>query len=111
MAHIPVARGLAVCEQVIVEEGTRNVKLVNCFTTRVVPAFPVEAQPFVVLAFLADGFGEITMEVVVQRLDTLGIVDRASRIVCRKCVSSTRCRGACFPSQAPMSFTCALTSN
>jgi hypothetical protein len=32
MAERPMARAVFLCERVIVEEGTRNVSLVNCFT-------------------------------------------------------------------------------
>jgi hypothetical protein len=36
MAQRPIAIGLQVCEQVIYEEETRNVTLVNCFRQRYV---------------------------------------------------------------------------
>jgi hypothetical protein len=86
MAHIPTARGLAVCEQVIIEEGTKNVTLVNCFTGKRARRFPAEEIKFVVFAFLSAGEGEINIEVNVesltdftafyQRFQRLQLVDR-----------------------------------
>jgi hypothetical protein len=71
MNHRPIAIGLLVCEQVIVEEGTGNVTPVNCFSRRRVPSFPADPFPFVVFAFLTDGAGQIPLEVLIHRLDTL----------------------------------------
>lgn len=58
MKHMPIAVGLFLCEQVIVEERTRNVTPVNCFTQRAVKAFPGSFS-FVLFAVLTDGLGEI----------------------------------------------------
>jgi len=69
MSQRPVAIGLFLCEQVIVEERTHNLTLVNCFHRWGVEAFPSEPVPFVVFALLTDGNGEIRLRVVVQRLD------------------------------------------
>ena len=41
MSQRPVAIGLLLCEQLIIEEGTKNVTPVNCFTQRSA-AFPVD---------------------------------------------------------------------
>lgn len=70
MAQLPIAIGLVLCEQVIIEEGTRNITPVNCFNVREVDDIPGRAS-FCVLAWLADGKGEKTAELVVQRLDNL----------------------------------------
>jgi hypothetical protein len=67
----PVAVGLILCEQVIVEENTRNVTLVNCFTRVRVRDFPAEWQRLAVLAVLTDGLGEATVSLTVSRQDTL----------------------------------------
>lgn len=77
--QIPIAVGLAICEQIIVEENTRNVTLVNCFVERSFEQFPSGPAPFVAFAYLTNGLGEITLEVVVERLDTLDVVHRYSR--------------------------------
>lgn len=76
MPQRPVAVGLLVCEQVIVEERTRNVTPVNCFTHRTVERFPSEGFPFVVFAILTDGSGDIPLEVRISRLDTLDEIFR-----------------------------------
>ena len=73
MRQIPVARGLAVCDCVIVEERTRNISMINCFTTKRVSAFPAEVR-FAIVAFLADGNGDIPMIVCIERLDTVETV-------------------------------------
>jgi hypothetical protein len=72
----PVAIGLLLCEQVIVEEGTRNITPVNCFLHRTVHRLPSELVPFIVLALFTNGRGKMPLEVVVQRLDTLEVVHR-----------------------------------
>src|SRR6266542_1706349 len=78
MPKLPIAVGLSLCEQVVIEEKTRNVTLVNSFTERAAKQFPSEPIPFVVFALLTDGFGEVTLEVAVERLDTLEDVYRKS---------------------------------
>ena len=81
MIQRPVAIGLTLCEQVIIEEGTRRVTLVNCFTRHTVERFPSETFPFIVFAILADGLGEMLLEVVIHRLDTLEETYRAGQQV------------------------------
>ena len=78
MNHRPVVLGLLPCEQVIIEESTRNVTPVNCFTQRIVRQLPSEAFPFIVFAILTDAAGEIPLEIVIQRLDSLDEIYRRS---------------------------------
>jgi hypothetical protein len=78
MNQKPVALGLHLCEQVIVEEKARNVTLVNCFTHRCVQLFPSEPITFHVVATLTDGIGEIPPELALQRLDTFEEIYRRS---------------------------------
>ena len=75
MNQRPAAIGLLLCEQVIVEEKTRNVTPVNCFTYRTAERFP-RMRSFTVFAILTDGLGEISLEIALQRLDTLDEVYR-----------------------------------
>ena len=70
MDEQPVALGLMVCEKVIVEEHTHNVSLVNCFISMKVEDVPSEPRRFDVFAALTNGFGDVTLEVVIERLDT-----------------------------------------
>ena len=42
MSQRPVVVGLLLCESLIVEEGTHNVTLVNCFSKRKAKRFPSE---------------------------------------------------------------------
>ena len=76
MSQRPVAIGLLLCEQLIVEEGTKNVTLVNSFTQRTAETFPWTSPPFTVVAWLTNGEGAITLEVVVEDADTLEELDR-----------------------------------
>lgn len=71
MKQIPATIGVYLCEQVIIEEATKNVTLVNCFTRREMRQFPSEPFPIVVFATLTDGLGVLDLEVILQRLDTL----------------------------------------
>ncbi len=71
MSQRPIAIGLLLCEQLIVDEDTKNVTPVNCFTQRLAETFPWTSPPFLVMAWLTDGEGEITLEVVVERANTL----------------------------------------
>src|SRR5476651_643848 len=77
MAKLPVAIGLSLCEQVIIEAKTHNITLVNCFTHRTLDHFPAVA-PFVVFALLTGGFGEVPLDLVVQELDDFDEVYRIS---------------------------------
>jgi hypothetical protein len=70
MLQRPSAVGLFVCEQLIVEEGTKNLTVVNAFVRRTVASFPAEPFPFLVFALLTDGLGEGTVDVVISRIDT-----------------------------------------
>jgi hypothetical protein len=78
MEQRPISIGLLVCDQVVIEEKTRNVTLVNCFTNRTVERFPAVMSSFVVFAGLTNGSGETPFEIVIQRLDTLDEIYRRS---------------------------------
>lgn len=70
MSQIPTVIGLLLCEQVVIEERTHNVTLVNCFTRFNVAMFPSERQRFAVFAALTDRLGDIELKLTVQRLTT-----------------------------------------
>jgi hypothetical protein len=71
VAQRPVAVSLLLCEQIIIEAGTRNCPPVNCFSRRYVEQVPSEPISFAVLAYLADGIGEMQLELFIERLDTM----------------------------------------
>jgi hypothetical protein len=71
MIQRPNAVGLMLCQQVIIEEKTRNRTLVNNFSRLEVKNFPASVPPFSVVSTLTDGMGEMTLTLVVARLDTL----------------------------------------
>jgi hypothetical protein len=79
MAQIPTVIGLLVCEKAIVEEGTKNVSLINCFTTLRVQRIPSEPRQFTVFAALIDGAGPITFDVVVTQVADGRVLYRQSR--------------------------------
>lgn len=76
MIQKPVAISLLTCEQIIVDEGTRNVTPVNCFSKRLVKALPSEGLSFSVFALLTDGIGDTELSVLIKRLDTDAIIFR-----------------------------------
>jgi hypothetical protein len=71
MIQIPNAVGLTVCQQAIIEEGTKNVTLVNTFTRLAVKKFPTPPQQLVAHALLTDGIGTVKLSVIISRMDTL----------------------------------------
>jgi hypothetical protein len=79
MLQRPTAVGVLLCEQVIVEEGTKNLTLVNSFSRRTVRSFPAEPFSFTVFALLTDGLGDVTIDVVISRLDTMEDLYQRSR--------------------------------
>ena len=103
MSRKPIAIGLLICEQVIVEETTRNVTPVNCWSRRAYPGFPSEPETLVAFAFLTGGLGEMSLEVVVHSLDNWDVVRRlthASRFdnVLQEYRCTFRIRHMTFPS-------------
>jgi hypothetical protein len=74
MSQRPIAIGLLLCEQVIIEEDTKNVTPVNCFTRRVAEAFPWRSPPFTVLAWLTNGEGAVALEVIIEAAASLEIL-------------------------------------
>ena len=76
MAAPLIARGLFLCEQVIFEEGTRNVTMVNAFNKRVVNEVPSETHRFFAFAELTNGYGIVPIILACQRLDTLEPVSK-----------------------------------
>lgn len=69
MSRTPTTLGLLLCEQVVVEEGTRNVTLVNCFTRRQLSGDAPESLSFVIFTLLTNGQGTTPVEVAVHRMD------------------------------------------
>jgi hypothetical protein len=67
----PSAVGLISCRLVIVEDKTRNVTLANTFQRLAFASFPAIPEPFCVYTVLTDGLGDIVLDLVVSRCDTL----------------------------------------
>jgi hypothetical protein len=62
--------GLLLCKETIIQEGTKNITLVNCFTQLSVDAFPSPPQSFYVFAALTGGLGDGIIQSLAHRLDT-----------------------------------------
>ena len=60
----PLALGLTICEDVVVEAPSRDVSLIRSFTGLPVPRFPTIARPFCVFSALTDGLG--TADILLQ---------------------------------------------
>jgi hypothetical protein len=71
VAVIPVARALFLCKEVIFEDRTRNVSLINCFNRLRVPEIPGTVDPFYVYARLINGSGRVALRITVDPLDTM----------------------------------------
>ena len=70
MSQPPLAVGLRLCEQVIIDDRTRRVTLVNCFFRWVVEGPLSERQTFHVVAVLTSGHGTMPAALMIDRLDT-----------------------------------------
>ncbi len=78
MNHVPVAIGLVICEQVIVDVDSHNVTPVNCLSRLRLKDLPGTVT-FAVVAWLADGLGEMRVAIVVKRLDSMQELHRVER--------------------------------
>jgi hypothetical protein len=79
MAQRPRAVDLYACQGIIYEAGTNNVSLLNCFSRRFVDKFPAEPFPFDLFATFTDGQGEMLLELIIERPDTLEEIYRRQR--------------------------------
>jgi hypothetical protein len=70
MDEMPTLRQLFVCEKLIFEQGSGNVSLINCHSTRIVDRIPSLPAQFVVYGRMSDGHGTFAMELRIVRLDT-----------------------------------------
>lgn len=78
MSHVPTAIGILLCDRVIVDESSQNVTAVDCFNVRRLDSIPGEST-FFALAWLAGGEGELSAEILINRLDTLEEVYRGAK--------------------------------
>src|SRR5262249_18935117 len=72
----PIAVGLLICEKMIVEAGSNNISLINCFTQFRATTFPFRASPFHAIAFVTDAEGTGTIEWTLTRLETDEVIER-----------------------------------
>jgi hypothetical protein len=70
MSPTPTALGMHLCEQLIVEEHTRRVSLINCFTALPFVEFPTGPRPFWIFADLTDGSGSGDAEIIIANAAT-----------------------------------------
>ena len=66
----PLALALSLCDQVIVEEGTRKLSLVGGFNGLRARSFPFVPSPFCVIATLSGGLGEAEVTLAVTELQS-----------------------------------------
>jgi hypothetical protein len=70
MTSQPTARGLLLCDYVLVEERTRKVSFIGAFDRLRASSYPALVQPFSVYAAMIGGQGSATLKLSVTRLDT-----------------------------------------
>jgi hypothetical protein len=68
MLNLPLVTSMVFCEQAIVEEQTRKVSLIHCFTVRYFNKFPTPPHGMMVLVQFADGMGQGHLELVLTDL-------------------------------------------
>ena len=68
MIQRPVAVGLKVCQNAILDAYTKNVSLVNCYRKLRFKSFPSPPQSLTVCAVLNDGLGEMELSVGISAL-------------------------------------------
>ena len=71
----PIALALTVCERVIVEERSRNLSLVSCFSKLIVESFPSSPRHFAVVAVFRGGRGVGKLDLVVAEVETDNEID------------------------------------
>jgi hypothetical protein len=71
MLQRPTALGLILCQEVIIEEGTRRATLVNTMSWLRCKTFPSPPHQVVAYALLTDGMGDASMALTITRPDTL----------------------------------------
>jgi hypothetical protein len=109
MLQRPNAVGLILCRLVVVEEKTRNVTLASSFQRLEFESFPAIPAPFCVYTVLTDGLGDVNLDIVVSRCDTLEeIYTRAFRVTFNDPLRQLRLWwqvGSCrFPVPGPYQF-------
>ena len=65
----PQARSLILCDYFVVEESTRNVSLINCFTRKFFDQFPAPPITICVYCALSNGFGQFPIKLRIERLE------------------------------------------
>jgi hypothetical protein len=70
MSQRPVAVALLLCEQVIVDDRTKRLTPVNCFSRWFIAGPLSEQQSFHAVAVLTSGHGTVPGALMIDRLDT-----------------------------------------
>src|SRR5437764_12913993 len=68
MTPPPTVLGLTLCDYLIVEQGTKKVSLIGCFSGLRADTFPTPPRSFYVFAGLTSGLGEATITIEVNDL-------------------------------------------
>jgi hypothetical protein len=70
MSQRPLVVAFHLCEQIVVDDQTRRVSPINCFTRWLIEGPPAEPQTFRAVAILASGHGSIPAALTIDPLDT-----------------------------------------
>jgi hypothetical protein len=81
MNELPFVRGIHLCDTLLVDEETKLVSLINCFSRRTAPFFPTPPMSFALYAMLLNGRGHVQLDLVIENRDTIEEVDRRSTTV------------------------------
>jgi hypothetical protein len=72
---------MALCDYIVIEEGTSKASLVGCFRAQIVDSLPARLRDFFVAAELTDGGGRGHVELVISPPDTGSPILRRESVV------------------------------
>jgi hypothetical protein len=81
MVPAPLTLGLTLCHEIVVEQGTGNISLINTFTVWHVRRFPSPPRQFCLFAVLSEGHGDGRMVIAVTRMDTEEVIFSIRRMI------------------------------
>ena len=70
MIPTPSAIGLTICDQILIEEGTRRISLIGVSGAIRLSDFPAVAPPFGVFSVLTGGRGDGTLALTITQVET-----------------------------------------
>lgn len=80
-AEPPVARGLFLCDTLIIDAQTKKVSLINLFDRVTAAEFPTSPRPFVAYTLLTGGAAEVELSLQIESVDGLHYIHEQRAVV------------------------------